>query len=48
MSTSNNKAQVVIMQNGPYMVTGNVPLVKQIITTDGEGGSEAWTVGVPI
>jgi CDGSH-type Zn-finger protein len=36
------QARVVVAKNGPYIVTGSVPLSKQTIGTDADGGSEAW------
>jgi len=36
---------VVIAEDGPYIVTGDVPLAKQIIGADAEGGSEEWIEG---
>jgi CDGSH-type Zn-finger protein len=39
------EARVVISQNGPYLVTGNVPLAKQTIITDADGNSQAWEEG---
>jgi CDGSH-type Zn-finger protein len=41
--TSN--VRVVVSEDGPYIVSGNVPLAKQIISTDAEGGSESWKQG---
>jgi CDGSH-type Zn-finger protein len=38
-------ACVTVSQNGPYIVTGRVPLAKQAIVTDAEGGSQAWAQG---
>jgi CDGSH-type Zn-finger protein len=38
-------AHVVIMKDGPYVVTGNVSLTTQIIATDADGGSETWQEG---
>ena len=45
MSTSKGKPGVKVSRNGPYLVTGAVPLAKQTILTDGEGGSRAWQEG---
>jgi len=45
MSASHTEARIVVLQNGPYVVTGNVPLAEQIIAADAEGGSEAWMEG---
>lgn len=38
-------ARVIVSEDGPYIVSGNVPLAKQIISTDAEGGSESWEQG---
>jgi len=45
MSHPKNKARVVVSKDGPYLVTGDVPLAEQIIATDSEGGSESWEQG---
>jgi CDGSH-type Zn-finger protein len=45
MTSGNSKVRVTISENGPYMVTGDIPLAKQTIMTDAEGGSEAWQEG---
>ena len=42
MSRSRTKARVEVSKDGPYVVTGNIPVAEQIIVTDAEGGSEAW------
>src|SRR5207237_8534641 len=42
MSTVGSKPAVVVSKNGPYLVTGGVPLSKQSIVPDGEGGSLEW------
>ncbi|MHB8574256.1 MAG: CDGSH iron-sulfur domain-containing protein [Dehalococcoidia bacterium] len=36
---------IVISLNGPYRVSGGVPLSKQIIETDAEGQSREWRAG---
>lgn len=33
---------VVVTKNGPYLVTGAVPLARQTIVADQEGGSQQW------
>jgi len=48
MTTANSKARVTVIENGPYVVTGGIPLAKQTIVADAEGGSEAWREGDPI
>jgi CDGSH-type Zn-finger protein len=44
MATQKN-VQVVVSKNGPYIVTGNIPLARQTIATDSQGGSEKWVEG---
>jgi CDGSH-type Zn-finger protein len=39
---SNAKARVVVSKNGPYLVPGGIPLTRQTIVTDADGGSQAW------
>jgi len=41
-------ARVSVSPNGPYMVSGSVPLSRQTIGTDAEGGSERWEQGETI
>jgi CDGSH-type Zn-finger protein len=42
MSKPKAEVRVVVAKDGPYLVTGNIPLSKQTIGTDAEGGSEKW------
>ncbi len=37
-----SQARVVVSKNGPYVITGGVPLSTQTIGTDTDGGSETW------
>jgi CDGSH-type Zn-finger protein len=37
--------KITVTQNGPYQVTGQIPLAKQIIETDAEGQSREWRQG---
>jgi CDGSH-type Zn-finger protein len=37
--------KIVVEKDGPYRVEGGVPLSKQIIETDAEGGSAEWRQG---
>jgi CDGSH-type Zn-finger protein len=39
------KKKVTIMKNGPYLVTGNIPLAKEISTIGKEGEPEKWVKG---
>jgi CDGSH-type Zn-finger protein len=48
MTTKKNKVSVTVSENGPYIVTGDIPLAKQTIVTDAKGGSEAWHEGEQI
>jgi CDGSH-type Zn-finger protein len=45
MTSEKSKVRVTVSENGPYMVTGDIPLAKQTITTNAEDGSEAWQEG---
>lgn len=40
--------KVTVMKNGPYRVEGSIPLAKQTIVADDEGGSRDWQQGEPI
>ena len=37
--------KITVTENGPYVVSGGLPLAKQIIETDAEGVSMAWREG---
>lgn len=41
----NQVPKIEVTEDGPYVVTGDIPLSKQIIATDAEGGSERWEQG---
>ncbi len=45
MSNAKSAPGVVVSRNGPYLVTGSVPLLKLTIVTDAEGGSQEWRQG---
>lgn len=36
---------VTVSKNGPYLVSGAVPLMKMVIVSDSQGGSESWREG---
>jgi CDGSH-type Zn-finger protein len=40
-----NQMSVRVTANGPYEVTGRVPLTRQVIVTDNEGASVGWQQG---
>jgi CDGSH-type Zn-finger protein len=42
MSAPKDKAKVIIAKNGPYLVSGGVPLAKQTIVADAAGASQEW------
>ncbi len=45
MTNAKITAHVFVSQDGPYVVTGHIPLAEQIISTDADGGSETWKEG---
>ena len=45
MTEANSAARVAVSKDGPYIVTGKVPLSKQSIAVDADGGSEKWVEG---
>ena len=45
MNDAKNHARVAVTKDGPYVVSGDVPLMKQTIDVDAEGGSEKWIQG---
>lgn len=45
MPTSKTDIGVTITKDGPYIITGDIPLVHQSIGMDSEGGSEKWLNG---
>ena len=47
MTRSTVEVKVVVSKNGPYLVTGTVPLARQTIVSDPEGGSEEWQESDP-
>jgi CDGSH-type Zn-finger protein len=48
MTKVKHEVKVTVSKNGPYLVTGGVPLAKQTIVSDAEGGSESWKEGPSI
>lgn len=48
MPSTKHEVRVAVSENGPYIVTGDIPLAKQTIVADADGGSEAWREGEPI
>jgi CDGSH-type Zn-finger protein len=45
MLTKNNKMKIKVNEDGPYTVTGSIPLVDQIMVPDAEGLSTGWFTG---
>ncbi len=42
---SKSRPKVLVSEDGPYIVSGAIPLSKQTILTDESGGSERWEEG---
>jgi CDGSH-type Zn-finger protein len=42
---SNNEMQIKVCKNGPYLVSGKVPIMKQVITCDGKRTPRQWSEG---
>src|SRR5215469_14574431 len=42
MAKSRGEPKVVVSKNGPYLVSGSIPMARQTIVADKEGGSEEW------
>jgi len=40
-----NGLRITVSQNGPYIVSGGVPVAQQIIDADQEGNSRDWRQG---
>lgn len=45
MSTGNNKQTIIVSRDGPYIVSGEVPISEQIIVADAEGTAVEWREG---
>jgi len=45
MTTSQKEKKIVVSKDGPYIVSGNIPLTVQIITPNEEGFSWDWNQG---
>lgn len=48
MTEPRTDAQVAVTPDGPYIVTGEVPLAPLTIVSDAEGASEAWARGTAL
>ena len=45
MAANDTKMKIKVLKNGPYMVSGNVPLFEQIMVTNEEGHVCEWNEG---
>src|SRR5476651_465357 len=45
MPSAKPNVRVTVTEDGPYLVTGDVPIARQTIMADAEGGSETWFEG---
>jgi len=41
----NDRLRIKVSNNGPYLVSGRIPIAEQMIITDTEGCSHGWRVG---
>jgi CDGSH-type Zn-finger protein len=48
MTKIRTEVKVVVTKDGPYMVSGNVPLAKQTIVSDAAGDSLEWQEGAAV
>ena len=48
MAKSKAEVKVVIASNGPYLVSGGVPLARQTIVADAQGESQSWREGAAL
>jgi CDGSH-type Zn-finger protein len=46
MKSDKDKPRIRILKDGPYIVSGGVPLIKQGIETDDEGHSYKWSIEI--
>jgi CDGSH-type Zn-finger protein len=44
-SKANDNFRVRVLKNGPYLVSGNIPLIKMTIQCDNEGIPAKWLIG---
>jgi CDGSH-type Zn-finger protein len=47
MAKSRGEPRVVVTKNGPYLVSGSIPMARQTIVADKDGGSEEWRESDP-
>ncbi|MDE8650580.1 CDGSH iron-sulfur domain-containing protein [Novosphingobium album (ex Liu et al. 2023)] len=40
--------RIQVTKGGPYLVSGGIPLSRQTIGADADGGSETWIAGAPL
>jgi CDGSH-type Zn-finger protein len=41
----NNKRRIKVSKNGPYLISGKIPMADEVIVADGEGYSCKWKTG---
>jgi CDGSH-type Zn-finger protein len=44
-SLSNSEMRIKVSKNGPYLVSGRIPLIKMVISCDGQGTPREWSEG---
>ena len=45
MTKSRVEVKVLVSRNGPYLVSGDIPLARQTIGSDAQGESQTWEEG---
>ncbi len=45
MAKNRSSSKIVVTRNGPYLVSGSVPLAEEIMVSDGEGYPTRWRRG---
>jgi CDGSH-type Zn-finger protein len=48
MANADGKAKITVTRNGPYLVSGGVPLARQTIVADRKGESQEWREGAAL
>lgn len=48
MADRDRDMRIQVTKGGPYLVSGGIPLSRQTIGADADGGSETWIAGAPL
>ena len=44
-SKANDNSKIQVLKNGPYLVSGNIPLFPETIKCDSQGTPVEWVIG---